>query len=112
MACTYTYEGVEYSKEELIDKLTDVLYKDLGSKNVFRSIKTKSSDIVADTAKMLAQRYTDSKNMIQAVKQGEGTKEEKLKKIAYYKDILDKTSAARKELLELSTDKQIDYINE
>lgn len=110
MACTYTYEGVEYSKEELIDKLTDVLYKDLGSKNVFRSIKTKSSDIVADTAKMLAQRYTDSKNMIQAVKQGEGTKEEKLKKIAYYKDILDKTSAARKELLELSTDKQIDYI--
>ena len=110
MACTYRYEGADYSKEELIDELSRVLYKDLENKNVLRSIKTKSSDVVAETAKMLAQRYTDSKNMIQAIKNSSDSKEEKLKKVAYYKDLMDKTSAARKELLELSTDKQIDYI--
>lgn len=110
MACTYTYEGVDYSKEELVEKLSEVLYKDLNNKNVFRSIKTKSSELVSETAKMLSQRYNDAKDMLQAVKSSNDSKEEKLKKTVYYKDIMDKTNATRKELLKLSSDKQTDYI--
>lgn len=110
MACTYTYEGVEYTKDELIEELSRVLYKDLDNKNIFRSIKTKSSDIVSETSRMLSQRYIDAKNMLQAIKTGTDTKEEKLRKSAYYKNIMEKTNAARKELLQLSTDKQLDYI--
>jgi len=110
MACTYTYQGVQYSKEELIEELARELYKDLENKNVFRSIATKSSDIVSETSKMLMQRYSDAKDMLQAIKNSNDTKEEKLKKTAYYKNIMEKTNASRKELLALTTDKQIDYI--
>ena len=111
MACTYNFQGVNYTKEELAEELARILYSDLDNNNVFRSIATsKSSDIVSETAKMYSQRYIDAKNMLQAVKQGTDTKEEKLKKIAYYKSIMEKTNAARKELLTLTPDKQLDYI--
>jgi len=112
MACKYLYEGVQYSKEELLGELSNTLFKDLNNKNVFRSIKTKSSELVSETNKMYVQRYNDAKDMLQAIKLGTDSKEEKLKKTIYYKDIMEKTNAARKELLKLSSDKQTNYILE
>ena len=112
MACKYVYNGVEYSKKELLEELGRDLFKDLNNNNVFRSISTKpkSSSIVTETVLMLNQRYIDAKNMLQAIKNSNDTKEEKLKKTAYYKNIMEKTNLTRRELVELSADKQLDFI--
>ena len=114
MACKYVYNGVEYSKKELLEELGRDLFKDLNNNNVFRSISTKpkSSSIVTETVLMLNQRYIDAKNMLQAIKNSNDTKEEKLKKTAYYKNIMEKTNLTRRELVELSADKQLDFISE
>lgn len=110
MACVYNYEGVNYSKDELIKQLSEDLFKNIDkNQGILRSIATKSS-LTSDTALMLAQRYADAKNMLQAIKNSSDTKEEKLKKTAYYKNIMEKTSEARKELLAESSDKQLDWV--
>ena len=98
MACTYTYRGVEYTKSELLERLSIDLFKDLNNENIFRSIatkKSKSSPIVSETSLMLSQRYNDAKNMLQAIKNSSDTKEEKLKKTAYYKNIMEQTLLSR-----------------
>jgi hypothetical protein len=113
MACTYTYRGVEYTKNELLERLSIDLFKDLNNENIFRSIatkKSKSSPIVSETSLMLSQRYNDAKNMLQAIKNSDDTKEEKLRKTAYYKNIMEQTLLSRKELLQMPADKQLDYV--
>lgn len=113
MACKYNYNGNLYTQQELVEELSNVLFNNLSEGHVFKSISTKKaekSEIVSETVKMLNQRYSDAKNMLQAVKTSSDTKEEKLKKVAYYKNIMEKTNADRRKLLELSTDKQLDYI--
>lgn len=113
MACTYTYKGEKYTKNELLERLSIDLFKDLNNENIFRSIstkKSKSSPIVGETALMLSQRYSDAKNMLQAIKNSSDSKEEKLRKTAYYKNIMEQTKLARKEVLLMPADKQLDYI--
>lgn len=112
MACTYTYRGEKYTKTELLERLSVDLFKDLNNENIFRSIstKSKSSPIVSETSLMFNQRYSDAKNMLQAIKNSDDSKEEKLKKTAYYKNVMEQTRASRKELLEMPTDKQLDYV--
>jgi hypothetical protein len=115
MPCTYTYNGIEYSKDLLIEQLATDLFKTLNTPDSpLRSIatKSKSSTIVADTALMLNQRYIDAKNMLQAINNSNESKEEKLKKTAYYKNIMEKTNEARKELLAEASNKQLDWILE
>ncbi len=115
MACKYTYRGVEYTKNELLERLSIDLFKDLNNENIFRSIstskkKSKSSPVVSETVLMLNQRYADAKNMLQAIKNSNDSKKEKLRKTAYYKNIMEQTSLARKELLQMPADKQLDYV--
>ena len=112
MACKYVYNGVEYSKKELLEELGRDLFNDLNNNNIFRSIssKPKSSSIVSETVLMLNQRYIDAKNMLQAINNSTDTKKEKLKKTAYYKNIMEQTNLTRKELIELKSDKQLDFI--
>ena len=113
MACTYTYRGVNYTKEQLLERLSIDLYKDLNNENVFRSISTKpkkQSNILSESVLMLNQRYADAKNMLQAIKNSSDTKEEKLRKTAYYKNIMEQTRLSRKELIETPSDKQLDYV--
>ena len=110
MACTYTYQGLEYSKDQLLEQLADDLFKNINNtSSILRSIATKSS-ITSDTALMLNQRYADAKNMLQAIKNSSDSKEEKLKKTAYYKNLMEKTNTARKELLAEASDKQLDWV--
>lgn len=114
MACRYIYQDREYTKEEMIETLVNDLFTSPSGMNILRSIAStksaSSSDFISTTVKMLNQRYLDAKNMVQAIKNSDATKEEKLKKTAIYKNIMTKTNQARKELLATAIHKQLDYV--
>ena len=114
MACRYIYQDREYTKDEMIENLVNELFTSSQGMGVLRSIASKkstsSSDFISTTVKMLNQRYMDAKNMLQAIKNSDASKEEKLKKTAIYKNIMEKTNQARKELLSTAIHKQLDYV--
>ena len=110
MGCNYIYNGVEYTKEEMIAKITH----DIDVNPMYRSIatakKAKRSKLATDVRIIQFQRYSDAKNMLQAVKNSSEDNETKRKKIAYYKGIMERTMKAIKGLEEQTADKQLDYI--
>lgn len=112
MACKYVYQGQEFSKEEIIRELTNTMFKDLNTTNVFKSIaiKEKHTDLKTDTLTVLNQRYQDARNMVQATKNSDVPKLEKLKKISEYRKIMEKSNAARKELILLAPDQAINWV--
>ncbi len=113
MACLYTYKGKQYTEDELIATLASDLFDNVSADSILRSIsvrKPKTSDITSETLLMYNQRITDAKNMIQAVRNSNDSKEEKLKKTAFYKNLMQKTLAARKEFVESTMDKKSDFI--
>lgn len=117
MSCKYTYNGVEYTQEELVNHLLDTVYADKGFSDMYKSIKTAAKaapvkrNVVQDTKTVLLQRYEDAKNMQKAIDNNNSlTKEEKLAKKVYYKRIMERTQEALSNLKKTPSSKQVDAI--
>lgn len=113
MACKYIYNEKEYTKEELISGIATGLFQQ-NPVDIFKSVATqkkqKQSDIVKDTVTVLYQRKKQAEDVMQAIKSSNISNEDKLKKRAYYKAILNRTTDSIKSLLETDADKQLDFI--
>jgi hypothetical protein len=118
MACKYIHNGKEYTKEELLSELANGYVDNTGkSTDIFKSIATKKKNnartgIVNDTITMLQQRVKNTLDVLQAIKTSSDPKDEKIKKTAYYKNILNKTRKSITELKLLSQKDQAKYIIE
>lgn len=123
MSCKYTYNGMDFTKDELIQYLLDNpsdKFDNSGKPSEFYySIKTGATmkdwkkaglKVTVDTITMLNQRISDAKNMAQAIEHSQYSNEEKLKLKAYYKNIIQDTADAIREIRKSSADKHIDLI--
>lgn len=116
MACQYTYNGRQFSKEDLIKQLAQDGFTEFGGlNNIYKSVATakkkKISDLLSDTNLMLKQRYRDANNMLQAINNNPSlTKAEKFSKKAEYRKIMKEISKAITDLNDADVDKQVDFI--
>lgn len=113
MACKYTYNGKEYTKEELIDHISTGQFSKRPAeifKSVATSKKQKQSNITKDTLTVLYQRKKQAEDLIQAVKNSKDPKHVQLAKTTYYRGIIKRTNEAIKNLMETNADKQLDFI--
>ena len=112
MACKYIYKGAEYSKEELMSllKRDDVLNS--MSMLELRSIATKpkSADIISDSIKLMQNRKTDAINMKKTIMNTNMSKNEKIKNIAKYDNIIKHANETIKSLSNVSASKKLDLI--
>lgn len=113
MACKYTYNGKEYTKEELIDHISTGQFSQRPTeifKSVATSKKQKQSNIVKDTLTVLYQRKKQAEDVIQAIKNSNDPKNVQLEKTTYYRNIIKRTNDSIKALMETNADKQLDFI--
>lgn len=118
MSCKYTYNGVEYTKDELVSYLLDNVYNEQSFSDTYKSIKTAAKaaavkrNVVSDTRTMLYQRLEDAKNMQKAIDNDNTlSPDDKLKKKVYYKRIIDGIQTSLGDLKKQTTaKKQLDYI--
>lgn len=116
MSCQYTYNGREFSKDELIKQLASDGFTEFGGlNNIYKSIATtkkkKMSDLLSDTNLMLKQRYRDANNMLQAINNDATlNKAEKYSKKAEYRKIMREISKTINDLNDADVDKQVDFI--
>lgn len=118
MSCKYTYNGVEYTKDELINYLLDNVYNEKSFSDTYKSIKTAAKaaavkrNIVSDTRTMLYQRLEDARNMQKALDTNPNLNaDEKLKKKVYYKRVIEDIQESLGGLKKYTTaKKQLDNI--
>jgi uncharacterized Zn finger protein len=95
MACTYIFNGREYTKEELIADIAKGQFE-VRPAEIFKSVATskkqKQSNIVNDTITLLYQRKKEAEDVIQAVKNSKEPAAVKLQKTAEYKSIIKQTT--------------------
>jgi hypothetical protein len=112
MACKYVYNGEEYSKEELLD----ILKRDNALNNMsmveLRSITTKpkTSDIISKSVTVLQQRKSDAINMKKTIKNSNASKEEKIKDIYKYDQIIEQANEAINNLKIVTPSKKLNLI--
>jgi hypothetical protein len=113
MACNYLYNGQELTKEELINLLASGMLAE-SSGEIFKSVATskkqKRSNVTSDTLTLLYQRKKQALDVIQAVDNSNASKAEKLQKKATYKNIIEKTDASIKKLIDTDPNYQLDVI--
>ena len=116
MSCLYQFKGQTFTKEQLLDKLSNDTFPTYGGvNNILKSVavqkKKTHSELYTDTHKMLKQRYRDANNMIQAINlDPKLTKQEKDLKKAEYRKIMSDLKNTIRELSETDVDKQLEFI--
>jgi hypothetical protein len=114
---------MEFEKDELVKYLIDnpsEKFDNSGKQSDFYySIKTGASlkdlkkaglNVTVATVTMLNQRISDAKNMAQAIEHSAYSEEEKLRLKAYYKNIIQETTGALRDISTSTGDKQLNLI--
>lgn len=114
MACKYIYRGVEYTKEQLVELIMDNALYGATTSSIFKSVGTQprqaGSQVYRDTMTLLYQRKADAENIIKALQLSKESPEEKVKKKAFYRNVIRGINKQISEVREQDADKQLDAI--